>query len=409
LGFTPQPHVALTRGAHPSHSPVENFKCSNKHDPPLLKPIKDGKQFDSQQHSTVAQAHAQDDVVVLHTNHIPSTQNEDYHFQEKQTLIASDSPPSEDSAVHVPDKVDAMFGDASYNLLASAITAPVDLDQAQICEQSAFQKPFQVPLVLLFPGMPVDNCGKLPPEVHEVPDQLDNSSKSVIFTNAKKTTFSDVTSTFEIQEASTPDHSLFHLLLSGDCTKGDLILTLSETLSDAAPSKNCGSSKQALAHTDNHPKLADSLVNIHHVLSNTLAGICSNTKAKLFSIPVLTSAGKAMEYGKAGYQACQHTVYSTLASMQSSIHSLFDCRVLSDELDSSDVCTVKIQCIFGIQCIIDIQRLNITSDGQIDSRGLAPTRLSFQLNRDTKHGVAVMPVYKGKDSIMLDNDNTFHR
>jgi len=157
--------------------------------------LKDGKQSDSWQHSTVAQVHAQDGVEVLNTNHIAGTQNhENDHFQEEQAKLVSDSPPSEGSEISVlGTKVDSEFGDSKDNLLACETAAPVDLDQAQIHKQSAFPKPFQVPLVLLFPAMPVDNCGKLPPVVHEVPDELDNSPMSVIVANAKKTTSSDVT------------------------------------------------------------------------------------------------------------------------------------------------------------------------------------------------------------------------
>jgi len=75
-------------------------------------------------------------------------------------MIASGSPPSKDSAVHVPDKVDSVFGDASQNLLASDIAALVDLDKVHIHQQSV-QSPFQVPLLVLsLPKIPVLNIVK---------------------------------------------------------------------------------------------------------------------------------------------------------------------------------------------------------------------------------------------------------
>jgi len=88
LGFTPQPHIAVTRGVYTSHSPLHSITCG----PSLFMTFKDGKQSDSWQHSTVAQAHAQDGVEVLNTNHVPGAQNENDHFQEKQATLASSSP-----------------------------------------------------------------------------------------------------------------------------------------------------------------------------------------------------------------------------------------------------------------------------------------------------------------------------
>jgi len=52
-------------------SPIEIFKCGIKQDPALFTAIKDGKQFDSWQHSTIAQARVQDVADILDPSFAP--------------------------------------------------------------------------------------------------------------------------------------------------------------------------------------------------------------------------------------------------------------------------------------------------------------------------------------------------
>jgi len=155
-GATPQP-------TWNTPSAVENLKQGIKYDPTLfIPPFKDGKQSDCWQHSTLAQAQAQDVAEVLNTSHAPRAQDENDLFQEKQAMLPSDSSPSTGNAACVSDKADVEFGDASDSLPVPEIAAPADLDQVQVHPQRVLPKPLQVPVILPVPRMPIDNCAKLP-------------------------------------------------------------------------------------------------------------------------------------------------------------------------------------------------------------------------------------------------------
>jgi len=64
--FAPTPTANSTsQPVRTTPSPVENFKYGIKWDPVLFMAFKDGKQFDSWHHSTIAQARAQDIADIL--------------------------------------------------------------------------------------------------------------------------------------------------------------------------------------------------------------------------------------------------------------------------------------------------------------------------------------------------------
>jgi len=86
-GITPPPLLSPQQNPWVVHSAVANFKWGIKHDPSLFMTFKDGKQFDSWQHSTMAQAQAQDVAEILDSSYIPNTQDEKDLFEEKQKYM----------------------------------------------------------------------------------------------------------------------------------------------------------------------------------------------------------------------------------------------------------------------------------------------------------------------------------
>jgi len=262
-------------------------------------------------------------------------------------MLQADSSPSTSSAACVSNNADVEFGDASDNLPVPEISAPADLDQAQVHPQRVLPKLLQVPLILPVPRMPMDNCAKLPPEAPEVLDQADDYHKNVILATVERSSSSKV-STFSTSECLLDNLYLFVYYANGFPIFTPLPLPI------PAPPKDFGSHEQVLTHTGDHPRPTDDLTNIHHALSNNLASVLSNNMVEPFAISVLMSCRKALNYGEADYQYKQHTTYSAHASSGSTTQPMVDCRALSGIklFEGSSTCEVyKTHCIIGVQDI----------------------------------------------------------
>ncbi len=151
--------------------------------------------------------------------YVPRAQDKNDLFQEKQAMLQVESSPSTGSAASVSNKPDVEFGDAPENLPVPEITAPADLDQVQVYLQRVLPKPLHVPVILSVPRMPMDICAKLPPEVHEFLDQLDDYHKNVILATVEKSSSSEV-GTLNLDETSISECLLDNMYLSGEYANG---------------------------------------------------------------------------------------------------------------------------------------------------------------------------------------------
>ena len=88
LGYMPHHHGSTPPSTVPHpQDPVANFKKGIKHDPTLFLSFKIEKQWVSRQHSTLAQARAQDVADVLNPTYAPSLIEDKLLFEEKQKYL----------------------------------------------------------------------------------------------------------------------------------------------------------------------------------------------------------------------------------------------------------------------------------------------------------------------------------
>jgi len=242
-------------------------------------------------------------------------------------------------AVYLHDVVEADFYDAQEDMLTYDIDVSIDMLQAQVHQQKPPPKPPRFSPAGMFPRMSKEKWFKLSPEAHEIWDQLDDCSKSIILAPPEKSPPNQARN-INMHEISAYDYLMANLHLSMEDVDNDPTHDQSE-LPDPAPPKALASD-QVLINVAKQSKPAPHPTDIQHVLSN---------KSKTLTSPVATTSDEIIVNGKTYRQVHLHT-YSVSASKSSSTQSLVDCGA-NGGIGGSDV-----HVIYKTHCSVDVQGIN---------------------------------------------------
>jgi len=157
-------------------------------------------------------------------------------------------------AVYLHDVAEADFYDAQEDMLTYDIDASVDMLQVHVHQQKPPPRPSRFSPAAMFPRMSKEKWFKLSPKAHEIWDQLDDRSKSIILAPPEKPPPNQARK-INMHEISAYDYLMANFHLSMEDMDGDPTHVQSD-LPDPAPPEDDGASDQVLVNAAEQSKPA---------------------------------------------------------------------------------------------------------------------------------------------------------